>query len=30
VTHKTAWTVNHADEVKMAQGLKAVIDGSPP
>jgi aldehyde dehydrogenase (NAD+) len=29
VTHKTAWTVNHADEVKMAQGLRAVIDGSP-
>ena len=21
VTHKTAWTVNHAEEVKMAQGL---------
>ena len=31
VTHKTAWTVNHADEVKMAQGLKAtVVEGSPP
>ncbi len=29
VTHKTAWTVNHAEEVKMAQGLRAVIDGSP-
>jgi aldehyde dehydrogenase (NAD+) len=29
VTHKTAWTVNHGDEVKMAQGLKAVIEGSP-
>jgi aldehyde dehydrogenase (NAD+) len=29
VTHKTAWTVNHAEEVKMAQGLKTVIDGSP-
>ncbi len=27
VTHKTAWTVNHALEVKMAQGLKADIDG---
>ncbi len=30
VTHKTAWTVNYAPEVKMAQGLKAVIEGSPP
>jgi aldehyde dehydrogenase (NAD+) len=29
VTHKTAWTVNHGTEIKMAQGLKAVIDGSP-
>jgi aldehyde dehydrogenase (NAD+) len=26
VTHKTAWTVNHGTEVKMAQGLKAEID----
>jgi aldehyde dehydrogenase (NAD+) len=26
VTHKTAWTVNHAEEVQMAQGLKAVVD----
>jgi aldehyde dehydrogenase (NAD+) len=26
VTHKTAWTVNHGEEVKMAQGLKAAID----
>jgi aldehyde dehydrogenase (NAD+) len=26
VTHKTAWTVNHAREIKMAQGLKARID----
>jgi aldehyde dehydrogenase (NAD+) len=25
VTHKTAWTVNHALEVKMAQGLKTEI-----
>lgn len=25
VTHKTAWTVNHAEEVKMAQGLRADI-----
>ncbi len=25
VTHKTAWTVNHAEEVKMAQGLKADV-----
>jgi aldehyde dehydrogenase (NAD+) len=31
VTHKTAWTVNHAEEVKMAQGLKAtVVQGGPP
>ena len=29
VTHKTAWTVNHAEEVKMAQGLASVIEGSP-
>jgi aldehyde dehydrogenase (NAD+) len=27
VTHKTAWTVNHAAEVKMAQGLTATIGG---
>jgi aldehyde dehydrogenase (NAD+) len=27
VTHKTAWTVNHAEEVKMAQGLTTTIDG---
>ena len=26
VTHKTAWTVNHAYEIKMAQGLKAEIE----
>jgi aldehyde dehydrogenase (NAD+) len=25
VTHKTAWTVNHAEEVKMAQGLTTDI-----
>jgi len=25
VTHKTAWTVNHAEEVKMAQGLTAEL-----
>jgi aldehyde dehydrogenase (NAD+) len=25
VTHKTAWTVNHAEEVKMAQGLTTEI-----
>lgn len=25
VTHKTAWTVNHAEEVRMAQGLKADV-----
>jgi aldehyde dehydrogenase (NAD+) len=29
VTHKTAWTVNHAKEVKMAQGLTTDIEGSP-
>jgi aldehyde dehydrogenase (NAD+) len=29
VTHKTAWTVNHALEVKMAQGLTTAIEGSP-
>jgi aldehyde dehydrogenase (NAD+) len=27
VTHKTAWTVNHAEEVKMAQGLTTDIAG---
>jgi aldehyde dehydrogenase (NAD+) len=26
VTHKTAWTVNHAEEVKMAQGLTTQIE----
>jgi aldehyde dehydrogenase (NAD+) len=26
VTHRTAWTVNHAREIKMAQGLKAQIE----
>jgi aldehyde dehydrogenase (NAD+) len=29
VTHKTAWTVNHATEIKMAQGLTTAIDGAP-
>jgi aldehyde dehydrogenase (NAD+) len=29
VTHKTAWTVNHALEIKMAQGLTTDIDGGP-
>jgi aldehyde dehydrogenase (NAD+) len=29
VTHKTAWTVNHALEVKMAQGLTTDIAGGP-
>jgi aldehyde dehydrogenase (NAD+) len=28
VTHKTAWTVNHAEEVKMAQGLTTDIAGA--
>ena len=27
VTHKTAWTVNHGTEVKMAQGLTTEIEG---
>lgn len=26
VSHKTAWTVNHGEEVKMAQGLTADVD----
>jgi aldehyde dehydrogenase (NAD+) len=30
VTHKTAWTVNHGTEVKMAQGLATEIEGGPP
>jgi aldehyde dehydrogenase (NAD+) len=30
VTHKTAWTVNHAEQVKMAQGLTTDIVGNPP
>jgi aldehyde dehydrogenase (NAD+) len=29
VTHKTAWTVNHGTEVKMAQGLTTDIEGMP-
>jgi aldehyde dehydrogenase (NAD+) len=29
VTHKTAWTVNHRTEVKMAQGLTTDVDGGP-
>ncbi len=29
VTHKTAWTVNYAEEVKMAQGLTTTIEGGP-
>jgi aldehyde dehydrogenase (NAD+) len=29
VTHKTAWTVNHGREVKMAQGLTTDIAGGP-
>jgi aldehyde dehydrogenase (NAD+) len=27
VTHKTAWTVNHGTEVKMAQGLTVSVEG---
>jgi aldehyde dehydrogenase (NAD+) len=30
VTHKTAWTVNHAEEVRMAQGLTTSVEGGPP
>jgi aldehyde dehydrogenase (NAD+) len=26
VTHRTAWTVNNATEIKMAQGLKAEME----
>jgi aldehyde dehydrogenase (NAD+) len=29
VTHKTAWTVNHATDVVMAQGLTTDIEGGP-
>jgi aldehyde dehydrogenase (NAD+) len=29
VTHKTAWTVNHGTEIKMAQGLTTAIEGGP-
>jgi aldehyde dehydrogenase (NAD+) len=29
VTHKTAWTVNHGTEIKMAQGLSTDIEGGP-
>ncbi len=29
VTHKTSWTVNHATEIKMAQGLTTDIAGGP-
>lgn len=29
VTHKSAWTVNHGTEIKMAQGLTTSIEGSP-
>jgi aldehyde dehydrogenase (NAD+) len=29
VTHKIAWTVNFAPEVKMAQGLATEIEGGP-
>jgi aldehyde dehydrogenase (NAD+) len=30
VTHKVSWTVNHGQEIKMAQGLTTDIAGSPP
>jgi aldehyde dehydrogenase (NAD+) len=30
VTHKTAWTVNYGEEVKMAQGLTTDVEGGPP
>jgi aldehyde dehydrogenase (NAD+) len=29
VTHKTAWTVNHGTDIKMAQGLTTSIEGGP-
>jgi aldehyde dehydrogenase (NAD+) len=29
VTHRTAWTVNHGTEIRMAQGLTTAIEGSP-
>jgi aldehyde dehydrogenase (NAD+) len=29
VTHRTAWTVNHGTDIKMAQGLTTAIDGGP-
>jgi aldehyde dehydrogenase (NAD+) len=29
VTHKVAWTVNHGQEIKMAQGLTTDIEGGP-
>lgn len=29
VTHKTSWTINHANEIKMAQGLTTAIEGGP-
>ncbi len=29
VTHKVAWTVNHGEGIKMAQGLATSIDGGP-
>jgi aldehyde dehydrogenase (NAD+) len=28
VTHKIAWTVNHGTEIKMAQGMKAELEGN--
>ena len=30
VTHKTAWTVNFGEEVKMAQGLTTEVEGGSP
>ena len=29
VTHRTAWTVNHGTDIKMAQGLTTAIEGAP-
>ena len=29
VTHKVAWTVNHGEEIKMAQGLTTDVEGGP-
>jgi aldehyde dehydrogenase (NAD+) len=30
VTHRVSWTVNHGEDIKMAQGLSTGISGGPP